>query len=55
MQFKKYFDMERSKGIFVRKNLKNSIVYENALNSEGSLMHYQVRLSNYMFRLFPTL
>ena len=49
------FNMERSKGIFVRENPENSIVNENAFNSEGSLMHYQVRPSNYSFQLFLTL
>ena len=34
---------------------RNSIVNENALNSEGSLIHYQVRPSNYLFQLFLTL
>ena len=52
---KKLFTTERSKGIFVRENLKNSIVNENALNSERSLMHYKGRPSNYLFQLFLTL
>ena len=34
---------------------RNSIANENALNSEGSFMHYQVRPSNYLFQLFFTL
>ena len=34
---------------------KNSIVNENALNFERSLMHYKVRPSNYLFQLFLTL
>ena len=55
MQFKKCFNAERSKGMFVRENLKKSIVNENALNSEGSLMHYKGRPSNYLFQLFLTL
>ena len=52
---KKYFNTERSKGIFVRENLKKSIVNENPLNSEGSFLHYKVRPSNYLFQLFLTL
>ena len=56
MLFKKVFNMERSKGNFVRKNLKkNSIVNENALNSEGALKYNKVRPSNYLFQLFLTL
>ena len=39
---KKYFNMERSKGIFVREILRNTIVNENVLHSEGSLMYYHV-------------
>ena len=52
---KKCFNMERSKGNFVRENLKNSIVNENALNSEGALKYNKVRPSNYLFQLFLTL
>ena len=53
---KKCFNTERSKGNFVRENLKkNSIVNENALNSEGALKYNKVRPSNYLFRLFLTL
>ena len=49
---KKFFNMERSKGIFVREIYRNSIVNENALISKGSLMHYQVSPSNYLFQFF---
>ena len=52
---KKCFIKDKSKGIFVRKNLKNSIVNENALSSERSLMHYKGRPGNYLFQLFLTL
>ena len=52
---KKCFNTERSKGNFVRENLKNSIVNENALNSEDSLTYNKVRPSNYLFQLFLTL
>ena len=39
---KKCFTKETAKGIFMHENLKkNSIVNENALNSERSLMHYK--------------
>ena len=48
----KCFNTERSKGIFVRENLKKSIGNENALNYEDSLMHYLVRPSNYLFQFF---
>ena len=37
------------------KILRNIIVNENAFNSEGSLMHYQVRPNNNLFQLFLTL
>ena len=49
------FNTERSKGNFVRENLKNSIVNENVLNSEGALKYNKVRPSNYLFQLFLTL
>ena len=52
---KKCFTKGRSKGIFVRKNLKKYIFNENALNSERSLMHYKGGPSNYLFQLFLTL
>ena len=53
---KKCFNTERSKGNFVRENLKkNSIVNENALNSEGSLKYNKVPPSNYLLQLFLTL
>ena len=41
--------------VFAAKILINSIVYENALNSEQSLMQYKGRPSNYLFQLFLTL
>ena len=52
---KKCFNTERSKGNFVRENLKNSIVNENAFNSEGALKYTKVRPRNYLFQLFLTL
>ena len=53
---KKCFNTERSKGNFVRENLKkNSIINENALDSEGALKYNKVRPSNYLFQLFLTL
>ena len=52
---KKCFNTERSKGNFVRENLKNSIVNENLLNSEGALKYNKVRPSNYLFQVFLTL
>ena len=42
---KKYFNTERSKGNFVRENLKNSIVNENMLNSEGALKYIKCVLA----------
>ena len=44
--------MERSRGNFVRKNLKKQRLYENVLHSKDSLMHYQVRPSNNLFQHF---
>ena len=55
MLFIKCFNTETSKGIFVRKIKRNSIVNEHALHSEDSLMHYTWRTSNYLFELFLTL
>ena len=54
---KKCFNKERSKGIFVRENIKKKhrlTVNENALNSECSFMLYKGGPSNYMFQLFLT-
>ena len=36
----------------MRENLKNSIINENALHSEESLMHYKGHPSNYLFQHF---
>ena len=55
MLFKKCFNTERSKRMFVRENLKNSIFKQNALKSECFLMHYKGRPSNYLFQLFLSL
>ena len=52
---KKYLNTERSKGNLCAKILKNSIVNEIALNSEGALKYNKVRPSNYLFQLFLTL
>ena len=41
--------------ILCAKILKNSIVNENALYSEGALKYNKVRPSNYLFQLFLTL
>ena len=38
-----------------QKSKKNSIVNENALNSEGFLKYNKVHPSNYLFQLFLTL
>ena len=48
----KCFNTERSKGIFVREDLKKFHDNENALNTRDSLMHYLVRPSNYLFLFF---
>ena len=46
------FNMERSKGNFVCRNLfRNSNVNENMLKSEGSLMHYKECPRNYLFQV----
>ena len=36
----------------MRENLKNSIVNENALDSEGAFKYNKVRPSNYLIQLF---
>ena len=52
MLFEKSVNTERSKGNFVRENLKkNSIINENVLHSKDSLMQ-QGHSSNYLFQLF---
>ena len=43
---------ERSKGNFVRENLKTYTINENVLLSEDSLIHYKGHPSNYLFPLF---
>ena len=53
---KKCFITGKIKGKFcAQKSKKNSIVNENALNSEGALKYNKVRPSNYLFQLFLTL
>ena len=51
---KKDLNSKRSKGIFVRENLK-SIVFKNINVSEDPLMHKAEGPSNYFFQLFHTL
>ena len=52
---KKYLIRKDQREILCAKILKNSIVNENALNSEGALKYNKVRPSNYLFQLFLTL
>ena len=52
---KKDLNSNRSKGIFVRENLKISIVIKNINRSEDPLMHKAEGPSNYFFQLFHTL
>ena len=52
---KKYLILKDQREILCAKILKNSIVNENALNSEGALKYNKVRPSNYLFQLFLTL
>ena len=56
MLFKKSILIQKDQWeILCAKILKNSIVNENALNSEGALKYNKVRPSNYLFQLFLTL
>ena len=53
---KKDLNSKRSKGIFVRENLKKiSIVIKNINGSEDPLMHKGEGPSNYFFQLLHTL
>ena len=52
---KKDLHSKRSKGIFVRENLKNNHSYKKLNGSEDPLMHKAEGLSNYFFQLFHTL
>ena len=52
---KKYLIWKDQREILCAKILKNSIVNENALNSEGALKYNKVRPSKYLFQLFLTL
>ena len=53
---KKDLNSKRSKGIFVRENLKKiSIVIKNINGSEDPLMHKAEGPSNYFFQLLHTL
>ena len=52
---KKDLIKKRSKGIFVRKNLKNKHSIKNVNGSEDTLIHKAERPSNYFFQLFHTL
>ena len=50
---KKVFFIRKDQREYLCAKIKrDSIIIENALISEGSLMHYQVRPSNYLFQLF---
>ena len=49
---KKDLNSKRSKGIFVRENLKNKHSYKNINGSEGPLMHKAEVPSNYFFHSF---
>ena len=56
MLFKKSILIRKDqREILCAKFLKNSIVNENALNSEAALKYNKVRPSNYLFQLFLTL
>ena len=46
---KRDLHLKRSKGIFVRENLKISIVIKKVIWSEKTLMHKAVRPSDYFF------
>ena len=48
----KMFKYEKIKWNFVREIYRNSIVNENALISEGALMHFQGRPSDYFVPSF---
>ena len=53
---KKDLNSKRSKGIFMRENLKNKHSYKKNINgSEDPLMHKSEGPSNYFFQLFHTL
>ena len=53
---KKDLNSKRSKGIFVRENLRNKHSYQKYINgSEDPLMHKAEGPSNYFFQLFHTL
>ena len=43
---------KRSKGIFLRENLKKSIVIKNVIRSDETLMHKAESPSNYFFQVF---
>ena len=49
---KKDFNLKRSKGIFVRENLKKSIVIKNIIGSEDTLMQKAERPNNYFSNTF---
>ena len=49
LMLKGIYNKKRSKGIFVRENLKISIVITNVIWSGKILMHKAVRPSNYFF------
>ena len=55
LMLKGIYIKKRSKGIFVRKNLKNKHRYKkNVIWSEKTLMHKAERPSNYFFPIFFT-
>ena len=54
MLFKKSV-LKAQREILCAKLERNSIVNQNALNYEDTLMHYKGHPSNYLFQLFITL
>ena len=54
VDFKKNLNLKRSKGIFVRGNLKNKHRYKNVIGSEDTLMHKAERQGNYFFQHYHT-
>ena len=52
---KKILIKKRSKGNFLRRNLKKKIFIVNVIVSKSSLMHKAERPSNYFFQVFHTL
>ena len=54
LMLKRILIRKKLKGIFVRENLKISIIIKNVIEAEDTMIHSAERPSNYFFQHFHT-